>query len=210
MTATPLQLLSKIVPRLRERRVPYAVAGGLAASFYRARPRLTNDVDIAIDAGDQERSKSVATEVLEELELKVSLEWIAGGADVLGSPIALVVRQLDAADYEATIDMLLPSLPWLQPAVRRAQANQIDFGFAMLPTITPEDLIVAKAFALSLEPNRYSDLDDIQSICRSSENLDLLLLVEEFERLKLSLPRALDEVLPSALRRIVKANRGRR
>ena len=77
--------------------------------------------------------------------------------------------------------------------------------------LTPrEDLIIAKSFALGIEPNRYTDLDDIQAVCRSKTELDILYLVTEFERHVLTVPEALDPVLPNALRRTVKANRRRK
>lgn len=204
MTITPLKLLSLLVPHLERFKGQYAVAGGLAASLYRERPRLTNDIDIALDTGGSDKSKSAAMSLLKELQLKPSLGWIAGGSAALGSPIALVIGHAEGDEYGASIDFLLPAFPWLAPALSRAQENMIDFGFAVLPTLTPEDLIIAKAFALSLEPNRFQDLDDLQSIFSNEQDLDRLFLVRELERLKLSLPTQLASILPLSLKRLAR------
>ena len=52
----------------------------------------------------------------------------------------------------------------MEQAVYLAQGNLIDYGFATLPTITPESLIFAKLIALNSNPERYKDLDDIKEI----------------------------------------------
>ena len=70
------------------------------------------------------------------------------------------------------IDLILPVLPWVEPAIARAQLNKIDFGFGMLPTITPEDLILAKLFAIYDNPDRPYDRDDVISVCSNTPDLD--------------------------------------
>ena len=175
----------------------------------RDRPRLTNDIDIAVAGRSAEEAKTAACEILESLDLKTSFGWIAGAGNSLPSPIALVIGQIGSETFDGSVDLLLPVFPWIEKAVSRGQLNRIDFGFSRLPTVTPEDLIIAKSFALGIEPNRYTDLDDIQAVCRSKTELDILYLVTEFERHVLTVPESLDPVLPNALRRTVKANRRR-
>lgn len=70
------------------------------------------------------------------------------------------------------IDFLLPVQFWVNDAVKAAQENLIDFGFAKLPTITPEHLIVAKCAAAISNPERFQDLDDLKEIS-GSVHLDL-------------------------------------
>jgi hypothetical protein len=204
---TLIELLEDVAEALQHEAISFAVCGGLAASFYRKRPRLTNDVDLAISGQPTEQLKAIACSLLESLKLKASFGWIAGSEKTLNSPVALVIGQSSADNFDGTVDLLLPVFPWIDQAVKRGQMNLIDYGFAQLPTATPEDLILAKAFALSINPDRYTDLDDIQSICCSKTELDLLYLATEFEQLNLTLPSSLDKVLPNALRRAVKIAR---
>lgn len=201
---TPLQLLASALPALRALPAQFALAGGVAASFYRDRPRLTNDIDIALVAGTDEETRNIAERFLREQGYLPALGWIAESRGLLSSPVAMIIGRLTDEPADPTLDMLLPVFPWLRAAVQRAQHNEMDLGFGAVPTILPEDVIVAKAFALTVEPNRFQDLDDIQSILRAKPDLDLLLLVSELERLGLRLPRELKPVLPPALLRLVK------
>jgi hypothetical protein len=197
---TPLELLHSLAQPLDDFSGRYAVAGGLAASFYRDRPRLTNDVDIAFDTGSYESSKTNAEKILHRLGLKTSMGWIAEAGEKLARPCALIIGHATGEEYGATIDFLLPAFPWLSAAVERAQDNLINYGFARLPTILPEDVIIAKAFAVSVEANRFKDLDDLQAIFRRASNsLDVQLLTKELERLSLSLPLEIQHALPKEL-----------
>ena len=85
----------------------------------------------------------------------------------------------------------------MQDAVKRAQLNKLDYGFAIVASIIPEDLIVAKLFALQGTPNRKFDLDDILSILANLEeiNRDLLmqLILEHMLTLPPEVQKALDE-----------------
>ena len=201
----PLELLQLIVAKLEPYNTCFAIAGGLAASFYRNRPRLTNDVDIAFNTGTT--SKDTAVSIIESIGLEASYGWIYDSKNHLENMIALVIGRQNKNDFECTIDILLPSFPWLPDAVERAQYNIIDFGFNKLPTITPEDIIIAKAFALTLEPNRFQDMDDIQAIFQNNNSLDQIYLAQNFEKYSISLPKQIETNIPSALRRISKANR---
>ena len=183
----------------------YALCGGLTASLYREKVRTTSDVDIAIVGPDPLK---IAKEILAKLKLKTSLGMIYSGERKIDIT-ALVIGQYDEDDYENTIDIFLPVLPWVEKAVARAQSHKIDFGFAEIPTIPVEDLLLAKAFALEFEPNRYQDLDDISSIFKNKKNeFQLDYLVGEFKNYSLSLPIELDSQLPARLAQICKENRG--
>lgn len=199
---TPLKLLQLVVEHLRQLPGCYAVAGGLAASFYRRKPRLTNDVDIAFCTGTVEESKTAAKNMLVQAGLKPAMGWIASG-EAMPEAIALVIGRLQNDEYESTVDLLLPVFPWVRQAIQRAQHNVIDFGFAGLPTVTPEDLILAKAFALSIEKNRFTDLDDIQALLHTDNRLDAGYLAAEFERLQIPFPQELKGALPNSLKRLI-------
>lgn len=195
----PLKLLELASRALESYDSCYAVAGGLAASLYRISPRLTKDVDIAIAVGGKENTVTVAQQILSDLGLPSALGWIAGGEGKIDGSIALVIGKAGVDEYDASIDFLLPSLPWVEQGIVRAQENKIDFGFAKLATLTPEDLIVAKVFALAVEPNRFQDLDDLQSIFRAENNLEVDYIASQFARLSLSLPKELYSVAPKLL-----------
>ncbi|MCB0358101.1 MAG: nucleotidyl transferase AbiEii/AbiGii toxin family protein [Bdellovibrionales bacterium] len=215
---TPLRLLAEVVSELERRHAGcFAVAGGLAASWYRLQPRLTNDVDIVLDVGGVIASRDAAEALIEHFGYRPAAGWISDpegrletvAALVIGSPPDSRLGEAGGAvspgattSGGATIDFLLPAFPWAAPAVERAQQNRIDFGFGRLPTMTPEDVIVAKTFALAIDRSRFRDLDDLQAIFRAENELDLVYLVEQFERLSLALPEALHEEAPAALRRV--------
>lgn len=203
---TPLKLLKLISKQLASYPGHFAIAGGLAASFYRAKPRLTNDVDIALFFKGTKQSKDAAIKMIETIGYDVAFGWISNTKNSSKDPVALVIGRANKHELESTIDFLLPTLPWVENAVLRAQDNLIDFGFKKLPTLTPEDLITAKAFALSSNQDRFQDMDDIQSIFAAKNALDIAYLVSEFQRLKLSLPKQLITKAPEALRRVIKAN----
>ena len=202
---TPLKLLKQVVGELQTHSGKYAIAGGLAASFYRAQPRLTNDVDIALAVGSYEKSKQVAIDVIEAVGYDAALDWIYTGEKRATKPAPMIIGRHHKNDLDGTVDFLLPAFPWVKNAVKRAQDHIIDFGFAKLPTITPEDLLLAKALALEIEPNRFQDMDDIKSIFAARNALDLTYLVNECDRLKLAFPFVLHAYLPSALRRVSQA-----
>jgi hypothetical protein len=178
------------------------VAGGIAASIYRDRPRLTNDIGIAIDLGQASEDKAI--QILNKLGFNAAAGWISDSNQLLKRSVALVIGRKNLNELESTIDFLLPVFPWLPQAVQRANENRIDYGFAKFPTLTPEDIIIAKAFALKLDENRFQDMDDIQSILKQHNSLDLIYLARAFEELRLSLPKTLEAIAPSALKRASK------
>jgi hypothetical protein len=163
------------------------------------KPRLTQEVDIALVAEDPVASRERAEAVLRALGHEIALGWIASSR--VGDPVALVIGRPPRESSGTTVDFLLPSLPWVEPAVERAQDDLIDFGFARVPTVTPEDIIVAKTFALTIEPRRFQDMDDTRSILVGGDPLDLAHVVREFRRLDISLPPALHADAPEVLRR---------
>ncbi|MFH1018639.1 MAG: nucleotidyl transferase AbiEii/AbiGii toxin family protein [Pseudomonadota bacterium] len=206
----PLEILRTTERALRRVDCRFAVAGGIAANLFRKEPRLTRDVDLLLLADAPIRSQEVAGRLLRDLGFRVG---IARQADLkrspmMGrktSPVVMLVGRMEGRESEGGVDILLPGMLWVPQAVERAQHHVIDFGFAKLPTITVEDFIVSKAFALRDNPSRFKDMDDVQAVFESGNLLDLIYLVEQFERFRLSLPRELRRSAPSALRRVMRS-----
>lgn len=85
--------------------------------------------------------------------------------------------------------------------MQRAQSHSVDFGFAKIPTMTREDVIIAKAFALAIEPNRFQDLDDLKSMFSTNRKMDLAYLKGELQRHTLQIPRSIADIAPKSLPR---------
>jgi hypothetical protein len=194
-------LFRSAVDELRRRSVPFAVAGGFAADLYRDQPRLTMDVDLGILADTGAAEKAVA--VIEALGLQAG---IVREADLAGGPLfairprrtapCVVVGRPPGEPSSPGVDILLPSIPWIADAVRRAQANEVDFGFASVPALTLEDVIIAKLYALRAIPMRAKDLDDLQSILAVGHETDLAYLAGQMRRFNIQVPRAAQPFLP--------------
>lgn len=187
-----LKLLEKAILQLQDSKVHFAVCGGIAADFYRTNPRVTDDVDIAIVTSASDNVASVAENVIESLGLRSYSGFIAMAGTRLPDQIPIVMgRSPDTDSVQYKIDFLLPTFPWVEQAVQRAQYNKVDFGFALVPLIPPEDLIVSKLFALEIEPDRFQDLDDLRSIFLARNDLDIEYIRIEMERLDLKIPDSL-------------------
>ncbi|MDZ4785997.1 MAG: hypothetical protein SGJ02_07965 [bacterium] len=91
-------------------------------------------------------------------------------------------------ESKGIIDILLPELPWVVQAVQRAQHNKINLGFAAVPVITPEDLIIDKCYSLNNSPDRFQDLDDLKEIFESVNDLNLDYLSANLSKLSLEIP----------------------
>lgn len=197
-------LFKDAVHQLSLREVPYAVAGGLAASLYRQEPRMTMDVDLVIMAASE--STKTAVSILESIGLETG---IARQADLAGGPLFAIRRRNTAAcmvvgrsadkSHDWGIDILLPAMPWAKDAVRRAQDNLVDFGFGSVPTLTLEDMILAKLHALT-GGVRPKDLDDLQSIyAANGDEVDTAYLAAQMKRFTLVVPPTAEPFLPSSL-----------
>ena len=92
------------------------------------------------------------------------------------------------------VDILLPSLPWVEPALKRAQVNQVDFGFGTVLVLTLEDAILSKLYAL--KQLRAKDLDDLQSIFEAQQETDMPYLAGEMRRIGIAIPSQAEPFLP--------------
>lgn len=98
------------------------------------------------------------------------------------------------------VDVLLPEIPWVKGAVERAQANKLDLGFRHVPVITPEDLIIAKCYALRNSPDRFQDLDDIKELFKDVPDLDVDYLRRKLLEFSLQIPEQLNKFIPPSLK----------
>ncbi len=190
---------------LDKRQVPYAVAGGMAASLYRLEPRLTMDVDLVILT--ESKSVETAVNVLETIGLDAG---IARKADLAGGPLfairrrntapCMVVGRAADKSHAEGVDILLPVIPWARDAVLRAQDNRVDFGFGPVPAITLEDMILAKLYALTAGIPRPKDMDDLLSIYEANgDEIDTAYLAGQMRRFALAVPATTEPFLPEAL-----------
>lgn len=108
---------------------------------------------------------------------------------------ALIVGREELPGSYTGIDFLLPSVPWVDQAVARAQHNKLDYGFAKVATLTPEDLIVAKIYAFQGNPERHVDLEDVMSILQSTKPLDKGYILQACGRLALKPPASAASLL---------------
>ena len=177
------------------------MAGGFAAGLYRTEPRLTLDIDFVLAADDA--VEKLAVEIVESLGLKAG---IVREADLAGGPHfairkrstlpCMVVGRFSDDPRGKGVDVLLPTLEWVAGAVDRAQHNNVDFGFDTVPTITLEDCIISKLFALRASPIRAKDLDDLQSIFAAPHEIDTAYLAGQMKRFGLVIPKEGEPFLP--------------
>jgi hypothetical protein len=200
-------LFRAAVQELRKRNIDFAVAGGLAADLYRSQPRLTMDVDFVVVT--EPPGLKMATAVIESLGLRAG---IAREADLAGGPLfairrrntkaCMVVGRREQDSGGEGVDLLLPAILWAKDAVRRAQANQVDFGFGPVPALTLEDVIVSKLSALNSARLRAKDLDDLQSIFAAGHDMDTPYLAGQMQRFKITIPRKAQAFLPDSVLQI--------
>ena len=202
MSENLIDRLKIAAKKLNSMKLRYALAGGLAASIYRKQPRLTQDIDFAILSASYKRARAMADKILLSMDLKPILGWADQSRTKAKRNVAFVLGRPRAESKAGAVDIILPCLPWVKRAVTRAQSNVIDFGGVLVPTLTPEDVIIAKAFALQSDPLRFQDLDDIKEILLGPTEIDLTYIVSEFERLSLVLPKELEGALPSFVVRV--------
>jgi len=206
------RMFRSAVAELVNRQIPFAVAGGLAASLYRKETRVTMDVDLCVDIKKQ--SRKIAIAVIESLNLSAS---IVREADLAGGPLfairkgttrpCIVVGHSSEGGADGGVDLLLPSLPWVSDAVARAQSCLIDFGFGMIPVLTLEDVILSKLYALTSALPRPRDMDDLQAIFQAEHNVDMAYLAGQTRHFGIRVSKTALPFLPDPIRKL--ASRGR-
>lgn len=197
-----ISFLKNVVELLQKENIRFAVAGGMAASLYRLEVRTTKDLDFLIFV--EGKSEQKAQEVIGKFNLNVTL---VRRADLEGGPLHAIKRKstepmivVGRRDKEIGLDFILPTMPWFENALNRAEKKVIDYGSVKAPTLTAEDVIIAKLYAVKNSSSRFQDLDDLKSIFEANHTLDINYLDDEMRRLGLGLPKAIVEFAPEKLR----------
>lgn len=203
-----VSLLKKVITYLKTSQVRFALAGGLVTSVYRKERRDTADLDFLILAEDPQKK---AEEIIKYFGMNPG---IARKADLEGGPPWLIKKKTspvwmvvgrDFKDKDSIgLDFLLPTIPWFDRALERAEHNAIDYGFGPIPSLTVEDIVISKLFALSKRSDRFKDLDDLQSIFESEIEIDFKYLSGRMGELFLPIPSILHKISPQALRVVSK------
>lgn len=185
-----LSLLKRLIRSLDREPCEYCLIGGHAASLYRSQERFTRDIDFALVAKPKKGSEAAARRALDRLGLDPVAAFIPRSpAEPKRRSVCLITSAPKRGELTGEIDIILPELPWVEAAVSRAQFNRIDLGFAQIPVITPEDLIVAKCYALRNSPDRFQDLDDLKEIFESAIEFDRSYLQSALDRHELTVPK---------------------
>ena len=201
MRLTPLQALKKTVAALSELPCRFCLVGGHAASLYRSQERFTKDVDFALVADAKGKSRAIASQAIEKLGMKpVAGFMVLGDTEKSQRALCMVTSEPPASELTGLVDILLPELPWVIDAVGRAQDNLIDLGFAKVPVITAEDLILAKCYAVRNCPDRFQDLDDLNQLFKDVQDLDTDYLRRRLVELKLTIPEHIKQFASDVLR----------
>jgi hypothetical protein len=201
MRLTPLQALKKTVAALSELPCRFCLVGGHAASLYRSQERFTKDVDFALVADAKGKSRAIASQAIEKLGMKpVAGFMVLGDTEKSQRALCMVTSEPPASELTGLVDILLPEVPWVIDAVGRAQDNLIDLGFAKVPVITAEDLILAKCYAVRNSPDRFQDLDDLKQLFKDVQDLDTDYLRRRLVELKLTIPEHIKQFASDVLR----------
>jgi len=201
MRLTPLQALKKTVAALSELPCRFCLVGGHAASLYRSQERFTRDVDFALVADAKGKSRAIASQAIEKLGMKpVAGFMVLGDTEKSQRALCMVTSEPPPSELTGLVDILLPELPWVLDAVGRAQDNLIDLGFAKVPVITAEDLILAKCYAVRNSPDRFQDLDDLKQLFKDVQDLDTDYLRRRLVELKLTIPEHIKQFAPEVLK----------
>ncbi|MEM3519441.1 MAG: nucleotidyl transferase AbiEii/AbiGii toxin family protein [Candidatus Hadarchaeales archaeon] len=153
-------------------KIQYFIAGGVAARYYGV-PRMTIDVDIAI----QKLEKEVALKLLDVLCKKDRRLKQEKALKILTEGGILRVDWMDVT----TVDLIVG---WAPDFFRRVKKDR-ETG---LKIISPEDLILSKLESIKkckLETARWKDAEDIQ-VLLNTRRLDLKYLRKKAKQLGVS------------------------
>jgi hypothetical protein len=138
--------LARLVAIFQERRVPYALMGGLAVAAWGA-PRATEDIDLLADL-------SPSSELDAALRAAgFEAEWRRGSPD---DPVPLLLRLHSASAPE--IDVICATRGWEREMLNRSIRVRIPEG-PETPVVAIEDLIVLKLMAGG--PGDLADVADL-------------------------------------------------
>lgn len=205
------KFLKDVVLYLEKEGHAYALAGGLLASLYRDEKRFTQDLDFLFYSDSH--SQKNAEKIIKHFGLVphyLRQAQLSGGPLFAiknkTSPVWMVVGRPESKTSRIGLDFILPTIPWFSKALSRAMENRIDFGFAKIPCLTVEDIIIAKIHGAQ-NLVRFKDLDDLQSIFKAEHPLDFDYLSGELKAHDFNLSKNLQAILPKQLSRVLKKNK---
>lgn len=189
--------------------IQFALIGGIAASLYRSERRTTDDIDFALGipatAGDAEaliRQMALSPKALTKAQLDGGPRFALKRPD--RSEARVVLGRAPNDPSKVGVDLLLPTNPWVPAAVERAQYNPVRFKDVFVPTITVEDLIIAKLLAMNSRTERFLDQDDVASIFRAGHQLDIDYLSIKIKEHQAFVPKTLWPALDARIVRIAR------
>ena len=153
--------IAEVTAALNARGVQFALIGGLALASHRV-VRATQDVDLLVDA---ERAAEIDAELVK-----------------LG--YRCLHRSADAGNYargDERVDLLYASRPIARRLLVNAVASQSSLGAVRV--VTAEGLIGFKLQALTNDPRRTQDLEDIRALLRVNRAALDMAEVREYFRL---------------------------
>jgi predicted nucleotidyltransferase len=175
--------LTDVASWLREERIPFAVIGGIAATF-RGEARFTADVDVVIGVELEE-----ALRLLERLPNSVFQPLFPDVEEVLRKSFLLPLRH---SVTRISVDIAVGLSGFEQQAISRA--TEIELPGCRIPVVSAEDLILMKLLA-----GRPRDTDDVRKIVlRQGAALDWNYLLEVGQQLQ----QAVDQDLLTELQQL--------
>ena len=139
--------LKRLITRLDEKRIEYALCGGLAMAVY-ALPRATLDIDIMVEASSLDKTKQAVHDLGFILDA-MPMEFHGGKVHIHR------VSKIDPDTGETLVlDLLI-----VTPAIRQAweSRTKVEWEGGTLSVVSPEGLVLLKSFRRSGQ-----DQDDIR------------------------------------------------
>jgi len=197
-------LLQKATKALQDRGIPFAVGGILVASVYRKEKRAMNNLALLVNAAPKDISFLTDIFPGELSETLLPDSAVIHGVKAVRSLATVknvLVINVDSK-VNLGLEIVFSTFPWFKEAFERAQYNRIDFGFGSIPSLTVEDVIIAKLYSSTVAEDRYLDRDDVQNILQAKHELDLAYLTKQINKFSLEFPKSLWEDASEGLRRI--------
>ena len=157
----PSTALGQIASELARLRRPFAVVGGLGVSL-RAEVRFTRDVDVAVQARDDDDVQALV------LELRAKRYGVIALVEHDDARRLATVRLRDPSGI--TVDLLTASSGIETEIVDRATAVTIE-GLGPMPVAQAEELLAMKV--LSMDARRLQDRIDAVRLLEVNRELDL-------------------------------------
>jgi hypothetical protein len=141
--------LRDLVAKLEEHKIEYALCGGMAMAVH-ARPRMTIDIDLLIEADSLERVMALAA----------GQGYSIRGMDLSFANGAVEIRRVSKIDADSG-DLLSLDFLLVTPQIRKAWDSRIESEWEGRPlsVVSPAGLIALKQLRGSGQ-----DLDDIKAL----------------------------------------------